>query len=123
MYPGQMKKIVHQYIAALNAHDMAAVLQIYDADATIEDPVGTEPRRGRAQIQELYETAFAQNVNARLNGDVRVASNFVAFPFAVELKPEGRAFKLEVIDVFELGANGKVITQKAYWGPENLSRL
>ena len=44
-------------------------------------------------------------------------------PFAVALRPEGRAFKLEVIDVFEFNDTGKIIAQKAYWGPENLSRL
>jgi steroid delta-isomerase len=123
MYPGHLKKIVDRYITALNAHDMAAVLEIYDADATLEDPVGTEPRCGMSQIRELYEIAFAQNVTARLNGDVRIAANFAAFPFAVALRPEGRAFKLEVIDVFEFNDRGKVIAQKAYWGPENLSRL
>ena len=28
--------------------------------------------------------------------------------------------KIEVIDVFEFDGSGKVVSMKAYWGPENL---
>ena len=29
--------------------------------------------------------------------------------------------KIQVIDVFEFNSAGKVVSMKAYWGPENIS--
>lgn len=123
MYPVRMRDIVKQYIAALNAHDLEAIAQIYDQNAIVEDPVGSEPHRGLGEIIELYTLAFFQNVSAELAEEVRIASNFAAFSYSVSLRPEGRAFKLNVIDTFEFNDAGKVAAMKAYWGPENLSKL
>ena len=41
--PETMEAAVHAYVRALNASDLDAIVALYAEDATVEDPVGTEP--------------------------------------------------------------------------------
>jgi hypothetical protein len=41
---------------AAGAHDRAAWVELFAPDARIEDPVGSRPHRGRAQIARFYDT-------------------------------------------------------------------
>ena len=56
--PDHMKKVVDQYLAAINAGDMQSATNIYADNAAVEDPVGTEPKRGD-DILQFYTAAFA----------------------------------------------------------------
>ena len=49
---------------------------------------------------------------------MRCAGNAAAFAFEVHVA----GMKIEVIDVFEFDAEGKVVSMKAYWGQENISQ-
>lgn len=42
--------------AAAGAHDRAGWVGLFTGDATIEDPVGSRPHRGRAAIERFYDT-------------------------------------------------------------------
>jgi len=44
--PEHMTATVHAYLAAINAGDMHAVMDLYADNAAVEDPAGTEPKRG-----------------------------------------------------------------------------
>ena len=41
-----MTEVVQRYVAALNEGDLEGIVALYAADATVEDPVGSEPQRG-----------------------------------------------------------------------------
>lgn len=122
MLPKKIAAQVYQYIAVLNAHDMELMARLYDETATLEDPVGSEIRQGFDAIKGVHEAAFDLDVSARLTGDIRVASNAAAFPFTVFLKSDDNHFKIEIIGVLEYNDGGRIVSQKGYWGPENLSK-
>jgi steroid delta-isomerase len=109
-------KVVHDYVAAYNAADLDAMLALYEPDASMEDPVGSEPARGRDAIAALYRLGFDMGVKLELEGPVRCAGNSVAFPM-VGRTAGGR---LHIIDVFDLTPAGRIGRMRAYWGPENL---
>ena len=44
------------------------------------------------------------------------AANTAAFPFQVKMGD----MSIDIIDVFEFDDQGKVVSMKAYWGPENM---
>ena len=46
-----MTDVVQRYVAALNAGDLEGIVALYADDATVEDPVGSEPQRGIAAIR------------------------------------------------------------------------
>lgn len=112
----EKRAIVARYIAAYNARDTAAILALYDARATMEDPVGLPAAVGHAAIAELYKMGFDMGVTIEPDGVARLAGPAVAFP----LIASSPTSKLHVIDVFEFGHGGKIVGMKAYWGPDNL---
>ncbi len=118
-----MTATVNKYIQALNEHDMSIIEDIFDKDAAIEDPAGSEPKAGITAIKEMYAYAFKMNVTAEMTGPVRCAGNRAAFAFFIVLDREEGKMKLEPIDLFEFNDEGKVRSMKAYWGPENCSML
>jgi len=107
--------IVEKYIEAFDKRSLDLIREIYAADAIVEDPVGTEPRVGIEQIVAFYQQGFDMNAKLTLSGPCRSAGNAVAFPFQVD----AAGMTIDVIDIFEFSADGKIIKMKAYWGPEN----
>ena len=107
--------MVHKYVEAFEKQDMGIIREIYSQDAIVEDPVGTAVHVGIDAVCAFYEGALKSGAKLALSGDPRCSGNAVAFPFQV-LMP-GAA--IDIIDVFEFNADGKVNSMKAYWGPEN----
>jgi len=117
MEAAKLQKAVQMYVEAFEKADPGMIRKLYAADATVEDPVGTPPRRGIEEIIEFYKTAFGMGMKLKLTGKPRCASNSVAFIFDAVMKE----MAFSPIDVFELNADGKVQEMRAYWGPENVS--
>lgn len=115
-----MSDIVDQYIAAINAGDMPAVIALYADNAEVEDPAGTVPKRGDA-ILEFYNIAFSGGAKVELSGPVRLSVKAAAFPFRAEISgPNGTVTHVEVIDIFDFNEAGKVEKMTAYFGPANI---
>jgi len=108
--------IVERYIAAYNGRDTATILSLYSPKATMEDPIGLPAAVGYKAIGELYQMGFDMGVTIAHDGAVRCAGNSVAFP----LVASSPSSKLDVIDVFDFGRDGKIVQMRAYWGPDNL---
>jgi steroid delta-isomerase len=112
-----LQKAVAQYIEAFDKADLSIIENIFAANATVEDPVGTPQHIGIEAIKTFYKSAFDMGVKLELNGKPRCAGNSVAFSFDVVMT----GMKISPIDVFELNADGKVQSMKAYWSPDNMS--
>jgi len=110
--------VVHRYVELFEKGDLAIVRELFADDATVEDPVGTEPHVGIEAVCAFYEFGLSLGAKLTLTGNPRCAGNAVAFPFQV--KTPDRA--IEVIDVFEFNPQGRIRSMRAYWGPENTTR-
>jgi steroid delta-isomerase len=111
----KMREVVDRYVAAYNARDADAILALYGENATMEDPVGTAPNRGRAAISAFYEAGFGMQVLLELDGRVRCAGGAVAFPLCASTPTS----KIYIIDVFEFSDDGKIEKMRAYWSPDD----
>jgi|SRR5579862_1886158 len=109
--------VVEKYLQAFATTDMNLIRDIYAEDATVEDPVGSEVRHGITAVVEFYQQAFSARAKLELTGPPRCAGNAVAFAFCVNVS----GMKVDAIDVFEFNSVGKVVSMKAYWGPENVT--
>tara|TARA_R110002124_G_scaffold4668_6_gene28079 strand:- start:63 stop:443 length:381 start_codon:yes stop_codon:yes gene_type:complete len=119
--PEYMQQIVDRYLVAINAGDMAAVMELYADDALVEDPAGTEPKRGD-EILQFYTNAFSGGAKVELTGPVRLSAKTAAFPFRAEIgKGDGQVMVVEVIDIFEFDPAGKVARMTAHFGPTNVT--
>lgn len=117
----EMTETVHAYLAAINAGDMPAVMALYSDDAAVEDPAGTEPKRGPG-ILEFYTNAFSGGAKVELTGPIRLSARAAAFPFRAEITQADKSVLIvEVIDIFEFNAAGKVQKMTAHFGPANIT--
>ena len=115
-----MTAVVHAYVAAFDAGNSNAAADLFAEDATVEDPVGTPLKHGRAEILEFYSVSRATGAKLELLGEPRCAGDYVAFPFAVKLDFGGHKSVIEVIDTFRIDADGKIAEMRAFWGPANM---
>lgn len=111
-------KVVHQYVEAFEKADINIIKNMFANNAVVEDPVGSPTHNGIAAIVAFYEGAFKMGAKLSLNEQPRCAGNSVAFSFTVTVGD----MTIQPIDVFEFDAQGKVVSMKAYWGPENVKQ-
>jgi steroid delta-isomerase len=113
------QQVVNDYIRLMTAGDWQGVAKLYAEDATVEDPVGTEPHRGIEAVAAFYRGAVANGVTLHLDGPVRVAGREVAFPFHAAVKADGKLMHIHVIDVFRFNDQGKIVAMRAFFGQDN----
>lgn len=116
----QMQAAVQAYVRALNESDLEAIVALYAEDAVVEDPVGSAPRRGLAEIRRFYAGSVALKLEVALEGEVRVAGSEAAFAFRVSFMHEGRATTIRPIDLFRFDPDGKVVSMRAFFGAANI---
>ena len=115
-----MVAVVHAYVDGFERGDLDALVSLFAPDATVEDPVGTPPRRGIDEIRDFYAVSIATGAKLELLGEPRCAADYVAFPFAVKLEWQGKRQVIEVIDTFRINDDGKITEMRAFFGPANM---
>lgn len=110
------------YIDAYNRKDLDGLTALFAPDAIVIDPVGTPPKYGRDNIRAFFSVGIEAGACLTLDGPVRAAAGYAAFPFHVDLEWEGKAMRIDVIDVFRLNDTGQIAEMTAYFGPENTSQ-
>jgi steroid delta-isomerase len=113
-------QVFARYCELVTSGDFEAIALLYAEDATVEDPVGSEPHRGRAAIREFYR-ASAGGVRLELEGRVRAAGSegaaaMVAYP---KVDP---SMRIETLDVMTFGEDGLITSMRAYWSPDTIHR-
>lgn len=116
MEHAQKVKVVEGYVAAYNARDLDAILALYASEASMEDPVGTPPARGREAIAALYRAGFEMGVRLELDGSIRSAPDAAVFP----LRARTQSAQIDIIDLFEFDEAGLIRSMRAYWSSDNL---
>ena len=113
-----MRNVLQRYVDGVTRGDCDGIMALYADDATVEDPVGSEPRRGHAAIAELYRNA-AGKVRLELDGRVRVAANCAAAPMIG--RPTGmQGMVVEIVDVMTFNDDGLITSMRAFWSPDTI---
>lgn len=111
--------VVDGYLRGLNEKDLEGILSLYAENATVEDPVGSKVLNGKAALREFYTGAVGIDLRLTRTGPVRVAGIEVAFPFQLRMKVNGIPIITDIIDVFRFDEAGKIVSMRAFWGPDN----
>lgn len=114
----QAVAVADKYMTAMSAQDWAAVMTLYADDATLEDPVGSDIKVGKAAITEFYFGIGEIDITCRRTGPVRFAAAEMVFPFECIMRSEEGSMKLDIIDHFVLNEHGLIMQMRAFWGPE-----
>ena len=116
-----MKARLVEYIEAFNAADASRVVALFADNASVEDPVGTSLKEGRSEIETFY--TYATSVGARLEliAPPRGShGNSASISFRVHITAQdGRSAHIDVTDVMDFDATGKILRMRAYWGADD----
>jgi steroid delta-isomerase len=105
-----VKKTMEAYIAAYNAHDMAAVIALYDDNATVEDPAGSPPHKGVQAIRQFYESVIGHGGRLEPVSINPAADGTGAMFFQVRINTT----TINVIEFMSFSDAGKITGMKAY---------
>ena len=112
--PNHIRQVYDRYPELLTKGDVDGIVALYADDATIEDPIGSDLRRGRDAIRAFYE-ASAGSVSMKRTGPVRVAGREAATPLVVLMGPEGQQQALDIISTMSFDEDGKITAMRAFW--------
>jgi steroid delta-isomerase len=112
---------IHAYVAAFAAGNPAAATALFAANATLEDPVGSEVQRGSVAIGAFYARAMQTGARLALTGPICLAGDAAAFSFTVSVP--AATIQIDVIDVFRFDPQGLVVSMQAFWGGTNVRPL
>jgi steroid Delta-isomerase len=93
-----------------------AITALYTDDATIEDPVGSDVRRGRDAVHEFYAAIESLSKEAELV-TLRAAGNEVAFWWRLTVNAGDSRTRIEPISVMAFDDNAKITSMRAFWSP------
>lgn len=82
-------EVADNYLRGLNEQNLELILSLYADNATVEDPVGSPVRKGKAALREFYTGAVKMDLQLTRTGPVRVAGHEAAFPFQLRMEIEG----------------------------------
>jgi steroid delta-isomerase len=114
-----MKAKMLAYIDAFNTRQADVIARLYAADATLEDPVGSDVKHGREQIAEFYRQVLQAGATLKLAAPVR-GSHGNSAAMAFDVAAGGGAMTIRVIDVMTFNEHGEFTNMKAYWAPDDV---
>lgn len=115
-----VRNVFQRYCELVTAGDFDAIAKLYAEDATVEDPVGSTPHRGRDAIREFYR-ASAGSARLELEGRVRSAGNEGAA--AMVARPSADpSLRVETLDVMVFRDDGLIASMRAYWSADTIHK-
>lgn len=115
-----IRAAVARYLEALTLGSPAGVAALYADDATVEDPAGSPPHRGRAAIETFYgPLEFGQTSTELLA--VRIAGDSAAVHFRVVTRAGDQTFAIEPIDIMTFDDHARITSMRAYWSAEDIT--
>ena len=124
--PDHMRAAVLKYFASFATADVDSIVGLFAENAVIRDPIDGPPMKGREAIRNFFSSGFDYVGGAYdfvPEGAVRIAGNFAACAAIATCDKATPPFQLDTLDVMEFGADGKIVSMKAYWGPANMQTL
>lgn len=115
----RIREVVERYVELVGSGTADDIVALYAEDAVVEDPVGSEPRGGRAAIREFYATLQGLDQRTRLLA-VRIAGGEAAFHLEVATLADGLTYTLSPVDVMAFDDDGRITSMRAYWADEDL---
>ena len=113
---------VNRYLELLATGGADEITALYTDDATIEDPVGSDVRRGRGAVHEFY--AAIENLSKETElVTLRAAGNEIAFWWRMTVNAGGSRTRLEPISVMTFDADAKIMSMRAFWSPADVAVL
>jgi steroid Delta-isomerase len=114
-----IRKTVERYIEAVATGTADDVVALYAEGATVEDPVGTEPRTTVEALREFYGVIEPLKQTGELL-TLKIAGNSAAFHFSLVTDLGEQKLEIAPIDVMTFDDDGKITSMRAFWSQEDM---
>lgn len=120
--PTDIRSAIDACCAAFSNGDRAAYVNLFAADAWIEDPVGTPRHEGHDAIGTFFEqmSSMADSIELRQTGPARIAAGEAAWPLQARPNMAGATMCVDIIDVMTFDDSGKITTMRVFWDPAEM---
>ena len=109
---------VNRYLELLATGKADDVLTLYAADATLEDPIGSDVRRGHDAIHEFYAGFQDAKKDTEL-AELRIAGSEAAFLWHLTLDAGGSRTRISPISMMAFDEDAKITSMRAFWSPSD----
>jgi ketosteroid isomerase-like protein len=116
----QIREAVTHYLKTVADGTPDEIAACYAPDATLEDPVGSAPVRGREAIARFYGAAPGGGRRSAQLLALRVAGDTAAFHFLVRTELSGAIVEVAPIDVMTFDESARITSMRAFWGDGDL---
>jgi steroid delta-isomerase len=117
--PEEIRAAMERYAELMCDSDADGIIELYAADATVEDPVGGQVIQGLEVIRGFY-AATSPNLKVEITGPICVAGKECAMPMLAELTINDQKSYIDVIDVMTFDDDGKITSMRAFWNPADM---
>jgi steroid delta-isomerase len=113
---------VKRYLALVADGKADDVVTLYAADATVEDPIGADLRRGHDAIHEFY-AGFQDAKKETELAELRVGGSEAAFLWHLTLDAGDSRSRLSPISTMTFDEDAKITSMRAFWSPSDFKVL
>jgi steroid delta-isomerase len=117
-----MEAALNAYVERINAGDAAGVLALFAPGAVIEDPIGSPVKTGDDLPGWFADTVAFQTRIAPVTPIRGSPADEALLVFDVEFTPpDSPRLRLRSADACRFDAEGRIVSLRAFWGPEDLA--
>lgn len=116
----RIAEVVRRYITLLATGGADDLVELFAEGATVEDPVGSDIRTGRAAIREFFATLEAMDRQTELVL-LRVVGNEAAFSFTITFNVGDTQMRLQPIDTMTFNCDGQILSVRSYFAPGDIA--
>ncbi len=113
---------VHRYLELLAKGSADDITALYAENATIEDPVGSEVRRGGDAVHGFYAAIENLEKEAELLA-LKSVGDEVAFLWRLTVNMGDSRSRVEPISVMTFDDDAKITSMRAFWSAADLTML
>jgi steroid Delta-isomerase len=117
--PETITQTVDRYLDLVAKGATDEILALYAPDATLEDPIGSDLRRGHGSIREFYAGFQDLKKDTEL-AEIRVADSEAAFLWHLTLDAGDSRTRISPISVMTFDEDAKITSMRAFWSPSDV---
>ncbi len=120
--PEAIAQTVNRYLELVANGTADQILTLYAADATIEDPIGSDVRRGHDAIREFY-VGFQDLKKETELAELRVGGSEAAYLWHLTLDTGDSRSRISPISHMTFDEDAKITSMRAFWSPSDVKVL